>query len=81
MTLGLATDRRGDWAWADQLFYWVMNVGLVIFIVGLAGDSAMIKRIGAPLMGVGILVGLATAAMRLRASDLSAASQDGPARA
>jgi hypothetical protein len=81
MTLGLASDRRADWAWADQIFYWVMNVGLVIFIVGLAGDIAEVKRIGAPLMGVGILIGLATAAMRLRASDLSAASQDGPARA
>lgn len=81
MTLGLASDRRADWAWADQLFYWVMNVGLVIFLVGLAGEMAVVKRIGAPLMGVGILVGLATATVRLRASNLSAASQDGPARA
>lgn len=81
MTLGLASDRRADWAWADNVFYWVMNVGLVIFLVGLAGDIAMVKRIGAPLMGVGILIGLATAAMRLWASNLSAASQDGPARA
>jgi hypothetical protein len=81
VALGLSSDRRGTWPWADQVVFWVVNVGLLIFIVGLAGDSAMIKRIGAPLMGIGILIGLATAAMRLWASDLSAAQRDGPAAA
>lgn len=79
--LGLAADRRAVWPWADNVFYWLMNIGLVLFIVGLAGESAEIKRIGAPLMGVGILIGLATAAIRLWASDLSAAQREGPAAA
>jgi hypothetical protein len=80
VALGLASDRRVVWAWADNVVYWVMNIGLAIFIVGLAGDIAEIKRVGAPLMGVGILVGLATAAMRLWSSNLSASSADGPVR-
>lgn len=70
MALRLSADRRDIWPWADQLFYWVMNAGLVIFLVGLAGDLAVVKRVGAPLMGVGILIGLATVAMRLWGSRL-----------
>jgi len=70
MMLTLSRDRRDIWPWADQVFYWVMNVGLVIFLVGLAGDIAVVKRMGAPLMGIGILLGLATIAMRLWRSRL-----------
>lgn len=70
MTLGLSSDRRTVWPWADQFFYWVMNLGLAIFLVGLAGELPDVKRIGAPLMGVGILIGLATVALRLWSSRL-----------
>jgi hypothetical protein len=70
MALRLSWDRRDVWPWADQVFYWMMNAGLVIFLVGLAGDLAVVKRVGAPLMGVGILLGLATVAMRLWRSKL-----------
>ena len=70
MALTLSADRRSLWPWADQVIYWGVNLGLVIFLVGLAGESAEIKRIGAPLMGLAILLGLATIAMRLWTSEL-----------
>lgn len=51
--------------WLGQLGFWAMNVGLAAFLVGLAGESADIKRIGAPIMGTGILILMAQATMRL----------------
>ena len=39
--------------------------GLAVFVVGLVLDAAAIKRIGAPIMGVAILLGLAVLAARL----------------
>ena len=68
------------WAWADQLVFWVMNAGLVVFAVGLIVNVAEIKRIGAPAMGLAILLGLAIAAMRLWRLDPSARI-DAPAAA
>ena len=56
---------RGDVL--GQIGFWAMNVGLAIFLVGLSVESAEIKRVGAPLMGTGILVLMAMAAMRLAA--------------
>jgi hypothetical protein len=61
----LASARAALWSWADQLVFWVMNIGLAVFVVGLVVDSAEIKRIGAPAMGVAVLVGLAVLAARL----------------
>lgn len=51
--------------WLGQLGFWAMNIGLAVFLVGLAGESADIKRIGAPLMGTGILVLMAQSAQAL----------------
>jgi hypothetical protein len=76
LILKLTADRRDIARWADQVTYWLMNVGLVLFLVGLVGDSAELKRLGAPAMGVGILIGLAALAMRLRASDFRAGATD-----
>ena len=75
MALTLAANRASHWAWADQIVFWVVNVGLVIFLVGLVAASPEIKRIGAPTMGIGILLGLATAAVRLWSSDLRGAEE------
>lgn len=72
LALVLAGDRRADWAWADQLVFWLMNLGLLAFAIGLVAEMPEIKRIGAPAMGIGILLGLAVIAIRLRASNLSA---------
>ena len=51
--------------WVSTLGFWAMNLGLAVFLVGLGQDLADIKRIGAPVMGVGILLVLYVLAMRL----------------
>lgn len=49
----------------DEVVYWGTNLGLAFFIVGLLADQAVLKRIGTPVMGTSILLGLAVAGMRL----------------
>ncbi len=72
----LATaERREIWAWADRLVFWGMNVGLLIFMYGLIAKVAEIKRVGTPLMGASILLGIAAAAVRIRAQTREAASE------
>ena len=75
LALRLAADRRSRWAWADQVVYWAMNGGLVVFLVGLIAVSPELKRIGAPIMGTAILLGLVVIAGRLWSSDLSTADE------
>ena len=70
LLLVLTRDQARRWPWADQLIFWGINLGLVIFLAGLIGDVVILKRIGAPLMGVALLLGLATMASRLSSSDL-----------
>jgi len=62
-----AAARRAVWSWADQPVFWAINLGVAGFVIGLVADTAAIKRIATPLMGVGILLGLLVVAMRLRA--------------
>jgi hypothetical protein len=66
--------RRAIWGWADQLVFWGINIGLVGFVIGLIADSPVIKRISTPVMGTAILLGLLTAAMRLRQLEPEGAS-------
>ncbi len=51
-----------------------MNLGLLVFVVGLVGGITIVKEVGAPIMGLSLLLGLAVAADRLRSSDLRAAT-------
>jgi hypothetical protein len=62
-----AASRREVWAWADQVVFWAINLGVAGFVIGLLADAAEIKRIATPIMGAGILLGLAVVAMRMRA--------------
>jgi hypothetical protein len=48
--------------WVTQLIFWGVNLGLAVFVVGLVADVAEIKRIGAPVMGISLLIGLGYAA-------------------
>jgi len=73
LLLVLTFDQAARWPWADQLIFWGVTLGLVIFLGGLIGDVVILKRIGAPLMGLALLLGLTTFASRLWASDLSGA--------
>jgi hypothetical protein len=44
---------------ASLITFWGVNAGLAIFIAGLVAESAEVKRLGAPLMGVFLLAALA----------------------
>lgn len=62
---------------ASDLVLWGVNVGLVVFIVGLVADSPAVKRVGAPIMGLFILMGIAIVAVRLlRAPSLAEAGRE-----
>jgi hypothetical protein len=67
--LTLTADRGDRWPWATQVAFWGTNAGLVVFLVGLVAESSIVKEVGAPVMGVSLLVGLAVLATRLQASD------------
>jgi hypothetical protein len=42
----------------QRLIVWGFNVGLAGFLIGLASESAEVKRIFSPVMGVALLVGI-----------------------
>ena len=56
---------RGSPAWLSHVVFWGINLGLAVFVIGLIVDTAEIKRIGASVMGVTLLVALAILASRL----------------
>jgi len=53
------------WSIGRHLVFWGVNGGLAVFVVGLIAESAEIKRIGAPVMGFSLLLGLALLAVDL----------------
>lgn len=53
--------------YAEPLAFWGMNLGLIGFVAGLALEQVILKQVFSPIMGVGILVGLAEIALRLYA--------------
>jgi len=73
LLLALTGARATFWAWADHVVFAGMNVGLIGFVVGLAQESATLKQIFSPLMGVSILLGLFVCAVRV----VGARRQDG----
>jgi hypothetical protein len=48
-----------------QVVFWGMNLGLLVFVIGLVTSIEGLKMIGAPAMGVSLLIGLAVFAMGL----------------
>ena len=48
-----------------QVVFWGMNLGLLTFVIGLVTSVEVLKMIGAPVMGVSLLLGLAVFAMGL----------------
>lgn len=51
--------------WVTQVIFWGINLGLLVFAIGLILDTAEIKRIGAPLMGITLLAALGLLAARM----------------
>ena len=66
--LALSRVERGSWI--GHLMFWGVNLGLLVFAIGLILDTAELKRIGAPVMGIVLLFSLGLLAYRaLRATD------------
>ena len=74
MLLLATAARREVMSWADQLIFWGLNLGLLAFTVGLLAENVMLKRLGTPVMGTAILLGLLTYAMRLSGSGTASAA-------
>jgi hypothetical protein len=51
-----------------QVVQWGMNAGLLVFVIGLVTGTQVAKQIGAPTMGVCLLLGLAMYAAGLLAT-------------
>ncbi len=63
-------------SWVGHVIFWGVNLGLLVFVVGLLVDTAEIKRIGAPVMGVTLLVALAILAYAAVRASLDTAESD-----
>jgi hypothetical protein len=63
-------------AWIGQVTFWGVNLGLAVFVLGLIVDTAELKRIGAPVMGITLLVALAIVATRAVSATLVSAEND-----
>ena len=51
-------ERRSFWPWANQIFLWATNIGLIGFIVSLLSGIRILENIFTPIMGLGILLGI-----------------------
>jgi len=66
----VALSRAERSSWIGHLMFWGVNLGLLVFVIGLIVDTAELKRIGAPVMGIVLLISIGILAARaLRASD------------
>jgi hypothetical protein len=72
----LVTDEAARRSWVGHLVFWGVNVGLLVFVIGLILDTAVIKRIGAPVMGATLLFALAILAMRAWSASLASAERE-----
>jgi hypothetical protein len=66
----VALSRAERSSWIGHLMFWGVNLGLLVFAFGLIVDTAELKRIGAPVMGIVLLISLGILAYRaLQVSD------------
>lgn len=63
-------DRR-----VEQATFALVSIGVIVFVAGLLADVTALKRIGAPTMGIGLIIGLVGFALALAGRpDVDAAS-------
>jgi hypothetical protein len=72
-TLTARGGREAGGGAAGSAVFFGVNLGLLVFLAGLVLNTAILKQIGAPVMGVGLLAGLAILAPRLWRGDLAEA--------
>jgi hypothetical protein len=63
-------------AWIGQVVFWGVNLGLLVFVIGLIVNTAEIKRIGAPVMGTTLLIALAILAYTALREPLEPSARD-----
>jgi hypothetical protein len=63
MLMAATIGQRGNRV--DQLVFVLVNIGIIGFAAGLLFDVTALKRISTPIMGTGLLIGLAVYALRL----------------
>jgi hypothetical protein len=63
-------------SWIGQVVFWGVNLGLLVFVIGLIVNTAEIKRIGAPVMGTTLLIALAILAYTAVREPLDASEAD-----
>jgi hypothetical protein len=59
-----------------QVVFWGVNLGLLVFVIGLIVNTAELKRIGAPVMGITLLLALAILAYTALREPLDASEAD-----
>jgi predicted membrane protein len=59
----LALSRAKRSSWIGHLMFWGINLGLLVFVIGLIVDTVELKRIGAPVMGIVLLISLGILAL------------------
>ena len=62
--------------WIGQVVFWGVNLGLLVFVIGLIVGTAELKRIGAPVMGITLLAALAMLAYTALREPLEASEAD-----
>ena len=72
----LVLDEAERRSWIGHVIFWGVNLGLLVFAFGLIVDTAEIKRIGAPVMGVTLLIALAILAMRATSASMASAETE-----
>ncbi len=72
----LVLDEAARRSWIGHVIFWGVNLGLLVFVLGLIADTAEIKRIGAPVMGLTLYVALAILAIRARSASLASAEAE-----
>lgn len=63
-------------SWVGQLIFWGVNLGLLVFVIGLIVDTAQLKQVGAPLMGITLLASLGIIAWTAFREPLDATQAD-----
>ena len=72
----LVLDEAARRSWAGHLIFWGVNLGLLVFVVGLIVDTPEIKRIGVPVMRATLLVALAILARRAASASLESTESE-----
>ena len=87
--LAYTADRARTWPWADHVIFWGLNLGAAAFVTVLltvgssAGTGAFAHPVAftAPIMGLSVLLAIATFWMRLRSPAIGQAPAPSPMRA